>query len=100
MDIYLIRHTTPAVAKGLCYGQTDLDVVESFTEEAEDIRRYLPDDIAVVHSSPLQRCARLARHLFPDHAITWEDELKEIYCGQWEMKNWDDLPKEELGPWM
>jgi len=100
MDIYLIRHTTPAVAKGICYGQTDLDLVASFIEEAEDIRQHLPGNIAVVHSSPLQRCSRLARHLFPGHSITWQDELKEIHCGQWEMRSWDELPKEELDPWM
>lgn len=100
MDIYLIRHTTPAVAKGICYGQTDLDLVASFIEEAEDIRQHLPDSIAVVHSSPLQRCSRLARHLFPGHSIIWQDELKEIHCGQWEMRSWDELPKEELDPWM
>ena len=28
--IYLIRHTHPKVIKGICYGQTDLDVAESF----------------------------------------------------------------------
>ncbi|HEY4062644.1 MAG TPA: alpha-ribazole phosphatase family protein [Puia sp.] len=99
-DIYLIRHTTPAVAKGVCYGQTDLDITESFLEEAEVIRQVLPDGIRVVHSSPLQRCARLARHLFPGHSVSLEDELMEVYCGQWEMKTWDELPKEEIDPWM
>jgi alpha-ribazole phosphatase len=99
-DIYLIRHTTPAVAKGVCYGQTDLDITESFLEEAEVIRQILPDGIRVVHSSPLQRCARLARHLFPGHSISLKDELMEVYCGQWEMKTWDELPKEEIDPWM
>ena len=69
-DIYLIRHTTPAVAKGVCYGQTDLDITETFLEEAEVIRQVLPAGIAAVHSSPLQRCARLARHLFPGHSIS------------------------------
>jgi len=33
MEIYLIRHTTPDVAKGICYGQTDLDVANTFEEE-------------------------------------------------------------------
>ena len=57
--------TTPAVDKGICYGQTDLDVTESFFEEAEMILRALPPGIVAVYSSPLQRCTRLARHLFP-----------------------------------
>jgi alpha-ribazole phosphatase len=99
-DIYLIRHTTPAVAKGVCYGQTDLDITETFLEEAEVIRQVLPTGVATVHSSPLQRCARLARHLFPGQTISLEDELMEVHCGEWEMKNWDELPKEEIDPWM
>ncbi|HWK05413.1 MAG TPA: alpha-ribazole phosphatase [Puia sp.] len=99
-EIYLIRHTTPAVAKGVCYGQTDLDITESFKEEAAVIRQHLPEGIVAVHSSPLQRCSRLASHLFPAHPIVLHDELMEIHCGQWEMRSWDDLPKEEIDPWM
>lgn len=99
-NIFLIRHTTPAVAKGICYGQTDLDVTESFAEEAEAIRGYLPSGITAVYSSPLQRCSQLARHLFPDHTPTLLDQLMEVHCGEWEMRSWDELPKEEVDPWM
>lgn len=99
-EIYLIRHTTPAVAKGVCYGQTDLDITESFNGEAAVIRQHLPEGIAAVYSSPLQRCSRLASHLFPAHPIVLRDELMEIHCGEWEMRGWDDLPKEEIDPWM
>jgi len=99
-EIYLIRHTTPAVAKGICYGQTDLDVIESFTEEAAVIRQHLPEGIVAVYSSPLQRCSRLASHLFPAHPIALHDDLMEIHCGEWEMRGWDELPKEIIDPWM
>lgn len=99
-DIYLIRHTTPAVAKGICYGQTDLDVTESFIIEAEAIRDVVPVSFAAVYSSPLQRCARLAAHLFPTHGIALRPELMELHCGSWEMQPWDDLPKNEIDPWM
>jgi alpha-ribazole phosphatase len=99
-DIYLIRHTTPAVAKGLCYGQTDLGVTDSFAGEAVAIGRVLPADIAVVYSSPLQRCTRLAETLFPGHLLRRRDELMEIHCGEWEMRGWDELPPEEIDPWM
>lgn len=98
--IYLIRHTTPAVDKGICYGQTDLDVTESFSEEAEMILRSLPADIAAVYSSPLQRCTRLASHLFPNMPLLLRPELMELHCGSWEMRGWDSLPKDEIDPWM
>jgi alpha-ribazole phosphatase len=99
-DIYLIRHTTPAVARGVCYGQTDLDVTDSFEEEAEVIRQCLPATIGAVHSSPLQRCTRLAKALFPRLPLQLHDHLMEINCGEWEMRTWDQLPKEEVDPWM
>jgi alpha-ribazole phosphatase len=100
-DIYLIRHTTPAVARGICYGQTDLDITGTFLAEAAVIRQVLPAGGCIaVHSSPLKRCALLARHLFLGHPITWQDELMEVHCGEWEMKSWDTLPKEEIDPWM
>jgi alpha-ribazole phosphatase len=102
-NIFLIRHTTPAVARGICYGQTDLDITESFAEEAEAIRRHLlsgPSGIVAVYSSPLQRCSRLARHLFPEHSPTLLPQLMEVHCGEWEMRSWDELPKEEVDPWM
>lgn len=99
-EIFLIRHTTPAVEKGTCYGQADLDVTESFLNEAARIKEYLPAHIQKVYSSPLQRCSKLAQHLFPSHNISFHDDLKEIHCGEWELKKWDDLPQEVVMPWM
>ena len=99
-EIYLIRHTTPAVEKGICYGQTDLDVTESFSGEAEMIFRALPSGIATVFSSPLKRCSLLAEYLFPELPVSLRPELMELHCGSWEMCGWDSLPKEEVDPWM
>jgi alpha-ribazole phosphatase len=99
-DIYLIRHTTPDVAKGVCYGQTDLDVTDSFEAEAAVIRECLPSEFGAVYTSPLRRCSMLASRLFPDNPILLRDALMEIHCGEWEMKTWDELPKEIVDPWM
>jgi len=98
--IYLIRHTAPAVNKGVCYGQADIDVMESFHDEAAVIKACLPSEIQQVHSSPLIRCKKLAEHLFPDTNILMHKALMEINCGQWELKQWDDIPKTEIDPWM
>jgi alpha-ribazole phosphatase len=98
--IYLIRHTTPLIDKGMCYGQSDLDVTDAFTSEAGIISHHVPEDIEVVYSSPLLRCRKLAEHLFPDHSIQFEPDLKEIDCGEWEMLRWDDIPKDVIDPWM
>jgi alpha-ribazole phosphatase len=100
MEIYLIRHTTPLIEKGTCYGQTDLDVTESFLAEAACIQAHLPPHIEEVYSSPLRRCRQLAEHLFPSHSIRFVDHLKEIHCGEWEMKLWDEIDGERLQAWM
>jgi alpha-ribazole phosphatase len=100
MEIYLIRHTTPNVAKGICYGQTDLDITESFEEEVASIRPYLPANIETVYSSPLQRCRKLAEALFPQKNIALQPDLMELYCGTWEMQVWNEIPKEEMQPWL
>jgi alpha-ribazole phosphatase len=38
--------------------------------------------------------------LFPGHSIHFNRDLMEIHCGLWEMRSWDELPREELDPWM
>lgn len=100
MHIYLIRHTTPDVVKGTCYGQLDLNVVDTFFEEAAAIKEVIPSNIMEVHSSPLRRCYLLANQLFAPNKIAVHDHLKEINCGDWEGKMWDELPPEVVNPWM
>lgn len=100
MSIYVIRHTTPLIEKGTCYGQADIGVTEGFAEEAAIIRQIVPHNLQTVYSSPLQRCSRLAAHLFPEHAIRYDHDLKEINCGEWELLRWDDIPREVVDPWM
>lgn len=98
--IYLIRHTTPKVAKGICYGQTDLDVTETFEKEANIIKQVVPNNITTVYTSPLQRCSKLAQFVFPDYTHIHEPNLMELNCGSWEMQAWDDIPSHEITPWM
>jgi alpha-ribazole phosphatase len=100
MEIYLIRHTTPHVATGTCYGQANLDVTESFVSEADAIETHLPPGITKVFSSPLQRCHKLAIRLFPNHTVITDPQLMELNCGHWELKLWDDIPAQETAPWM
>jgi alpha-ribazole phosphatase len=100
MEIYLVRHTEPDVAKGVCYGQTDIDVTKTFLSEASIIQKHLPTTVAAVYSSPLQRCRKLTEHLYPGCSIQQHKELMELNCGSWEMKKWDDIPAEEIIPWM
>jgi alpha-ribazole phosphatase len=100
MSIYLIRHTTPLIDKGICYGQSDIDVTESFDAEAAIIKDVIPATIEAVYTSPLRRCRTLADYLFPATVITNEHDLKEIHCGEWELQHWDHIPRAVIDPWM
>ena len=102
MEIYFVRHTTPAIEKGICYGQADLDVTETFSAELEAIKAVLPSPIDdfTVFSSPLIRCRKLAEGLAKNNKIIFDDRLKEMDFGDWELVAWDAIDKQELDPWM
>ncbi|MCW3462046.1 alpha-ribazole phosphatase [Chitinophaga nivalis] len=98
MEIYLIRHTAPAIEAGICYGATDIAVADTFETEAADVKTRLPVITTDVYSSPLQRCQQLATALFGD-GFTTDDRLQEMNFGSWEMLPWDDISRSALKRW-
>lgn len=99
MEIILIRHTSVDVPKGVCYGQTDVPLRDSFKEEATITAQQLQDDVFdAVFTSPLSRCTRLAEHCgYPD-AIR-DARLKELDFGEWEMQEFDKIDDPRLQEW-
>ena len=70
MEITLIRHTSVDVPKGICYGQTDVPLKDSFEQEAALTAEQLKDQrFDKVYTSPLSRCARLADYCGYPEAI-------------------------------
>jgi alpha-ribazole phosphatase len=54
-------------------------------------------------SSPLKRCVILAEYIQNNkNIISFEKDnrLMEMNFGDWELKNWNEIPPEELNPWM
>lgn len=98
MEIYLIRHTTPQVEEGVCYGQSDIELAPAFDTEASAIQNRLDQPFDHIFSSPLMRCSRLAKSF--DTSVQEEARLKELNFGDWEMKLWKDLPQPVLNDWM
>ncbi len=99
MEIYLIRHTTPNIEKGICYGQSDLDLKPNYIEEFETVLNQIPkkENLKVI-SSPLKRCSLLAKY-FSDN-VSFDNRLKELNFGDWELKPWNDIPAKDINPWM
>ena len=99
MEVYLIRHTTPKIKRGICYGQSDIPLAESFLVEANKLLKVLPEGIEVIYSSPLTRCYTLAERITTEKHVI-DTRLLEMDFGDWEMKKWDDINQQQLNTWM
>ena len=95
MNVIIIRHTTVWNPHNICYGTIDIDLAESFEQEALAIKTYLASHhVEQVYSSPLGRCMKLAEYCFPHQKIEIDHRIKELNFGAWEGKTWQELEPE------
>lgn len=103
MPITLVRHTTPDVADGLCYGQSDVPLRASFAQEAAVVLEQLRacQQIDQVVSSPLSRTLKLAELIAEVFAapLRLESGLLELNFGHWEGRLWQQIPAAETKAW-
>lgn len=106
--VLLIRHTAVAVAPGICYGQTDVPLADTFEQELASLRQRLPEDFAAtseIFSSPARRCTTLVNELrrtdplISGNAVVNDERLREINFGQWEGQAWDNIPRDDIDTW-
>lgn len=99
MKIVFIRHTSVKVEKGICYGMTDVDVTDTFPEEAAEVRsRLAAYDFDKVYCSPLSRCRKLAAACGHESPVI-DRRLLELNFGDWEMRRFDDIDDPVLQEW-
>jgi len=99
MDIYLIRHTSIQIDNGICYGQSDLPLSDSFESEFNALKEHIPGQFDIVYSSPSKRCRQLAKRLKAKQ-YSEDERLMELKFGDWEMKRWDDIKGQIQKRWM
>lgn len=99
MELTMIRHTSVAVPKGICYGQSDVPLAPTFEEEAAAVKsRLLPHRFDAVYCSPLSRCRRLANYCgYGDAKL--DRRLMEMNFGEWEMHHFDEIVDPTLQRW-
>ena len=102
MKLFFLRHTSLNVEIDVFYGQTDLDVSDSFEKEVKLIKKKIKNfDIDTncikVYSSPLKRCIKLTNKLTENYIV--DERIKEMNLGDWEMKKMSSISKKEKLNW-
>lgn len=102
MRLWLVRHATPLVAPGVCYGKSDVAAQPAATRAlAQAFAAELPPAVRV-SCSPLRRCAAVATALHERRAdphVTFDSRLAEMDFGHWEGRRWDDIGPAALEAW-
>jgi alpha-ribazole phosphatase len=102
MTLWLVRHATPLIEPGICYGRQDVAADMTATAECAQALANLLSATTRVISSPLQRCEQLAKALCglrPDLAYKTDSRLQEMDFGAWEGRAWQDIPAADLQAW-
>lgn len=99
MEIHVIRHTPINFNKNRCYGQLDVPLADSFTEDAKSLKNQLSSKYERVFSSPMLRCVKLANELKLNDSKT-DNRLLELDFGDWEGQLWNAINQKALNTWM
>ena len=102
MKLWIVRHATPLIESGVCYGALDVEADPPHTSQAaRALAQALPEHCQV-WVSPLQRCRQLAKALFelrPELEPQTDTRLREMDFGTWEGVAWDAIPLAAMQAW-
>jgi alpha-ribazole phosphatase len=96
-----LRHPTPLVDPGTCYGRTDLDIAEIGHEQIRLALETTPA-VARIIASPALRCRKLALALGERDGITveYDERLWEMHMGEWEGIPWSGIDRKMSEVWL
>lgn len=94
--VHLIRHPTPDVAAGICFGRLDLTLAPSASQEIQVALPSIPA-VTTVWTSPAGRCRALASA--QGAALVEDPRLQELDFGCWEGLPWSTVPRAEIDRW-
>lgn len=90
-----------AVPTGTCYGSSDVALDNGWKQHIAVTKAKLPEDAhatGAIYSSPLGRCMALADSF--ERTVCVDPRLAEFDFGDWEMRLWDAVPRDELDAWI
>lgn len=96
-----LRHPTPDVPTGTCYGQTDLDIADIGHQQIEKAIEITPTVKRVI-ASPALRCRKLAISIASRHELepVYDERLWEMHMGEFEGKLWAEIDREKSEKWL
>lgn len=93
--LYLVRHCqAEGNLKMEYHGHTDGNVTEMGEKQLAALTGATGNwELSAIYASPLIRAQKTAAALNANYhlPIVTDDSLKEIYCGDWEGRSWDDI---------
>ncbi len=102
MKLWIVRHATPLIEGGVCYGALDVAADAPHTlQAAYALAQALPLNCKV-SVSPLKRCKQLAEalsELRPELKTQTDTRLREMDFGTWEGVAWDAIPLAAMQAW-
>jgi alpha-ribazole phosphatase len=96
--VVLVRHPTPLIAPGICYGRRmDLATVPAENMVSDPALA----GAQVVWTSPARRCLYLAQPIAAALGVKLnvDDRLHELDFGDWEGQPWSAIPRPDLDRW-
>jgi len=102
MNVVLIRHLTPLIEPGICYGRLDVPPDPVAFQQASALAAHPAlRGVAQIWTSPSRRCRVLAGTIAATLAVplTVDSRLSELDFGEWEGRRWDDVERNLLDLW-
>jgi len=96
-----LRHPTPEVKAGMCYGRTDLDIAEIGHSQIDLALKTTPK-VTQILASPALRCRKLATLLGERDGVEpqFDERLWEMNMGEFEGVMWADIDRAVSEKWM
>ena len=96
-----LRHPTPDIPQGICYGQTDMDIAQEGHAQIDTALIKTPRLTRII-ASPALRCRKLAQELaaLNNIQLQLDARLWEMNMGDWEGVAWKDIDRDLSTTWL
>lgn len=96
-----LRHPTPDIPQGVCYGRTDMDIADIGHQQIIKALSDTPTLTRII-ASPALRCRKLAVQLATrgNLKLSFDERLWEMHMGDWEGMAWRDINRKDSELWL